>query len=185
MSRAGRIFEGVHAVSLAVWFAALAGAGLAAGVAFPAMKSLDPGLPGFSAYDGPHWLIAGGHVGRGAFSIAEKIVLVSAAAAVVSLAAAERAAPAERWRSLARWVLILTAGSLAVWQGLVQSPRMNRALDTYWSSARAGMNDEADQARRAFEAMHPSSRGLMTLAAACVLGAIAAGGLGASGRADA
>src|SRR5689334_8572235 len=64
MTRGRRIVESVHIAVLGVWAGALVLAGAAAAIVFPVMKSLDPKLPGFSKYDGPHWMLAGGQVGQ-------------------------------------------------------------------------------------------------------------------------
>lgn len=163
-----RTVEGIHAASLAVWLAALGGAGLAAAVVFPVMRELDPRLPDYASYAGEHWMIAAGHVGRRVFSIADRVQLVASALAVVSLAVATRLGLSSGVWLAIRWIAVGVAAGLAVYNGLVLAPRMDQNLLTYWAAAREGDQAKAAQYKAAFSAEHPHASMVLQIGAASV-----------------
>lgn len=169
MRKLERPVEAVHAAVLAVWFAGLVGAGLAAAVAFPQLKHLDARVPDFAAYPGEHWLIAGGHIGRVVFAVADRVQLGCSAAAVLTLAAATRGGwLSGAWAAL-RWAPLAAAAGLAVYFGLVLLPRMDHNVGAFWDAARAGDAAKAAQFRAAFDADHPTSSRTLQASAVCVL----------------
>jgi hypothetical protein len=175
MRRLEASVESLHAAALALWFAALVGAGLAAAVAFPEMKKLDPRLPEFGAYAGEHWMIAGGHVGRRVFALADRVQLIASAIAVLTLAGATRLRVASRPWVAVRWIGVGVAAGLAVYNGLVLAPRMDGNLVAYWDAARAGDEPQAAASKQAFSAEHPhASRVLMFAASGVLVGLVAA-----------
>lgn len=169
-----RVFETLHVLSLAIWLAAVVGAGLAAAVVFPVMKQLDPRLPEFAASPADHWLIAGGHVGRMVFGIADRVQPVCVVAAVVTLAAITRLRGVSRPWLAVRWTLVSAAGGLAITAGLWLSPRMDEKLLAYWDAARAGNLTEAASNKAAFDADHPKASRVLTMTAGAVLLAVGA-----------
>jgi hypothetical protein len=167
--------ESLHAAALALWFAALVGAGLAAAVAFPEMKRLDPRLPEFGAYAGEHWMIAGGHVGRRVFALADRVQLIASAVGVLTLAAVTRLRVASRPWMAVRWIGVGVAAGLAVYNGLMLAPRMDTNLVAYWEAARVGDEPRAARFKTAFSAEHPqASRVLSISAGGVLLGLVAA-----------
>lgn len=168
----GAAFETLHAVALAVWLAVVVGAGLAVAVVFPTMKELDPMVPGFAASPGDHWLIAGGHVGRTVFAIADRVQPVCVVVAVVALAGLTRMRCVGRAWLAARWALVGGAGVMAVVSGVWLSPRMDQNLVSFWDAARAGRAAEAAVFRSAFDSDHPKASTLLSATAGCVLLAI-------------
>mgnify|MGYP000934491492 CR=1 FL=1 len=106
--------EAMHAMALAMWLAALAGAGLAAAIAFPAMKSLQPSLPDFPGAVPDHWMIAGGHIGRPAFMIADRASLLAAALAVITLAIVTRLGRVHGAWLAVRWACVGIAASRGI-----------------------------------------------------------------------
>jgi hypothetical protein len=183
MRRLEASVESFHAAALAVWFAALVGAGLAAAVAFPEMKRLDPRLPEYGAYVGEHWMIAGGHVGRRVFALADRVQLIASAIGVLTLAAATRLRVASRPWIAVRWIGVGVAAGLAVYNGLILAPRMDENLVAYWDAARAGDVPKAAAYKAAFSAEHPHASRVLTFAASGVLaGIVAAAASRAPGR---
>lgn len=154
---------------LAVWFAGLVGAGLAAAVAFPQMKQLDVQVPDFAAYTGEHWMIAGGHIGRVVFAFADRVQLWCSAAAVLTLAAATRGGWLSGAWAAVRWVPLAASAVLAVYFGLVLLPRMDQNLVAFWGAARAGETAKAAEFKAAFDADHPTSSTTLKVSAVCVL----------------
>ena len=174
MNRLERTVEGAHAAALGVWLAVLVAAGLAAAVAFPVMKELQPRLPDYAAYEGEHWVIAAGHVGRRVFSIADRVQLVAAAAAVLSLAVLTRLRSSSGLWLAVRWLAVGTAAGLAIYNGLVLAPNMDDDLVAYWSAARAGDQVKADAFRAVFSAQHPHATRVLVIGVSGVLIALVA-----------
>lgn len=164
--------EAMHAMALSIWLAALAGAGLAAAIAFPSLKSLQPTLPGFPGMVPDHWMIAGGHVGRPAFMIADRASLLAAAVAVVTLAIVTRLGRVHGAWLAVRWVCVGGAASLAVFNGLFLAPRMDDHLVAYWEAAKAGDVERAARDRALFTADHPTASRILGISAMLVLGGI-------------
>lgn len=166
----------VHVVSLAIWLGGVVASGLAAAIIFPTMKSLDPRLPGYSAYAGDHWMLAAGKVAARIFHAIDIAQLVCAALAVLT-AGLLLGSRTVRPRPLApmAWLLGL-AGSLGVLGAalLWLRPRMDLNLAAYWQHAGAGQTDLAEAARQAFSADHPMASNLMAATALFVLLTLAA-----------
>ena len=59
MPRCAAAAEGLHLAALGAWLGAIVVSGAAAAIIFPTMRSLDPRMPEFGSYQGPHWMIAG------------------------------------------------------------------------------------------------------------------------------
>lgn len=164
--------EAMHAMALAMWLAALAGAGLAAAIAFPAMKSLQPSLPDFPGAVPDHWMIAGGHIGRPAFMIADRASLLAAALAVITLAIVTRLGRVHGAWLVVRWACVGSAASLAVFNGLFLAPRMDDHLVAYWDAAKQGDLERAARDRALFTADHPTASRILGISAVLVLGGI-------------
>lgn len=155
MSRIARVAEAFHALGITVWAIAVGGSALAAAVVFPQMKALAPSLPGYAAYTGDHWMIAAGHVGRKVFEISDWVELGASAVVVVALASLTRCGFVRGWWGALRWMGVGLAAGLAIYNGLVLAPRMDRSLVAYWEAARDGRNEEASAYREMFSAEHP------------------------------
>ncbi len=181
MNRLERTVEGAHAAGLGVWLAVLVAAGLAAAVAFPEMKELDPRLPDYAAYTGDHWMIAAGHIGRRVFSIADRVQLVAAAVSVLTLAIVTRLRLSTGpWLAL-RWIAVGVAAGLAIYNGLVLAPKMDADLLAYWSAAREGDQVKAAEHRAVFSAQHPQASRVLTIGAAGVFVAVVAAAVSRKG----
>ena len=160
MSTPSRIAAVVHILSLAIWAALILAAGLAAAVAFPTMKPLNPTLPEFSAYPHDHWLIAAGLVANRIFTITDTASIALAGIAILS-AFVLVTQPTPRERLL--WLLALAAAAITLAYSLaILRPRMDRNLIEFWTTARAGQVQTADAARHRFDDDHPTASRLIS-----------------------
>ncbi len=167
MSTPHRIAAVVHVLSLSIWAALILAAGLAAAVAFPTMKPLNPTLPDFAAYPHDHWLIAAGHIANRIFHFTDTASIALAAIAMLSALVLIRQ-PAPRVRVL--WLVTLAAAAITLVYSLaILRPRMDRNLDEFWTTARAGQVETADAARARFDADHPTASRLISAQLAFVL----------------
>jgi len=130
--------------------------GVAAAIAFPTMKTLDPSLPGFAAVP-DHWMIAAGRVMAPIFTI-------TVAGAVLAMALATLAWALQVLRAqfgvrvlLVRGVALLLTLAVAGHLQFALLPRMNANFATFLAAARAGDTNAALTARDAFDQDHPSS----------------------------
>jgi hypothetical protein len=175
MSRGRRICESIHIAVLGVWLGAILLAGAAAAVVFPLMKDLNPTLPRFAKYDGPHWLLAGGKVGQLVFFALDLVqfvcVLTAGATLVVSLV--WMGLPVRRWSTFLRIALLLALVGVLAYQFGVLAPDLQANLRSYWAAAEAGDNVSAAAFREAFDRGHPLATRLLGSTAAAVLASIA------------
>ncbi len=165
-----RIGETVHLTSLGMWTGALFGAGVAAAVAFPTMKSLDPTLGAYPDYSGEHWMLGAGRVAARVFLIADITQFACALLAVGGFVLA--VVTGDRARS---WLKFFRAGALGVafllvsYHLLIQGPRMDRDLRAYWDAAASGDNATAKVHQDAFAAQHGGASRIMTATFAATL----------------
>lgn len=177
MTRSRAAFETIHLTLLGIWAGAIAATGLAAAVAFPIMKRLDPSLPGFAGYPEDHWRIAAGQVMNPVFQgVATFGVLAGVVALLALVIVVVRVRP--RVRCGLVWVRVLaTSGALicvSISTALVQRP-MQTELAKFIDSARAGDVSAADGHREAFDRFHPVASNLMKLNLVLVVVAFGAG----------
>lgn len=173
MTRGRRIVEAVHVAVLGVWAGALVLGGAAAAIVFPVMKNLDPKLPTFAKYDGPHWMLAGGQVGQRVFFVLDVVqfacVILSGATLVLALV--KFGLNVRRVSTFVRVAVLLgLIGVLAYRLGFLE-PRMQEALKSYWAAAQAGDNEGAARFRAVFDGGHPIETTLMSV----TLGLVVAG----------
>lgn len=149
--------ELAHVAALGLWLGVLALAGAAAAIIFPTMKSLQPTLGAYAAFDGEHWKLAAGLVQARVFAVTDTICAVVAVVACVSLAIAWFRAEFGTWVGRARIVAVVVACIALGNQLFVLGPTMSQNVRRYWNEAAAGNNQVAEQARQAFEADHPAA----------------------------
>lgn len=165
-----------------VAFGVLAMTSLFAAVVFPLMRDLDPSLPAYAAYDGPHWSLAAGILAERLFEIGFIVVggaLAVCFGALLALWVGRRSGRAP----IARLALWTVTASVFTAQIAVLQPRMNDAASDYREAAAAGANETVTEARERFSALHPSASRLMggaTIAALALFATTAA----ATGRPD-
>jgi hypothetical protein len=176
MSRSRRITESVHIAALGVWLGALLLAGTAAAMTFPVLKDLNPSLPRFARYDGPHWLLAGGHVVQRVFLALDlaQFVCVVVAGATLTLALVRQGLSLRRGTTFVRIALLLALVAILSYRLGFLEPRMQGTLREYWAAAEAGNNAAAAGLKEAFDQGHPVERTLLTVTAGLVLASIIA-----------
>lgn len=178
-----RIGETLHLTALGVWAGALFGAGVAAAVAFPTMRDLDPTLGAYPAYTGEHWMLGAGRVAARVFLITDIAQFVCALLAIGGFALAVVAGPKHR-----SWALFFRAAALGVafllvsYHLLIQGPRMDRDLRAYWNAAAAGDNATAAVHQDAFAARHGGASRVMTATFAATLLTLVLGAWSLAGR---
>ena len=154
-----KILESVHVTAAGVWTGVLVMAGGSAAVLFPEMRSLEPRLPAYAAYEGEHWRLAAGIVQNEVFKIAD---VAQFALATVSLATilgmlVFGGLPTRRLSTALRIVVLCAAMSLTSYHLFILGPRMQASARVYWDAARAGDNTTAAGAQAAFNADHPTA----------------------------
>ena len=160
MNRTRAILETVHLAALGIWLGSIGIAGAAAAVAFPKMRELDPTLGAYTAYSGEHWPIAAGEVLFKVFQISDFVAIVCVALVAGSLLTAIVAGRLSvgRLSVKLRIALVLTMIVVQAWAMFVLIPRMDHNVGEYWSAARAGDPERADEYRVLFNNDHPTSR---------------------------
>jgi len=167
-----RLLATVIVSALAMASGLIAATGLAAAVAFPMMRDLDPALPGYEAV-GDHWMIAAGSVMAPIFTIAVTAAGVLIAAAGFAWAGQTVRGGVSVRALLARGLVILFALGVTGYTQFILLPRMNNSFDAYLEAARAGDTDVAACLRDNFDADHPAAS--RSLSAIVILSLLAAG----------
>ncbi len=162
----------VGQVAALAFAAGLIGAtGAAAAIAFPAVRDLDPAVPGLDAI-GDHWMIVAGSVMAPVFSI-----VVAAAGVAVAFATLLWVLQVLRGRSasralVTRGVALLLTLAVAGYTQIILIPRMDTNFAGFLAAARSGDEAETRRLRDAFDADHPtSSRSLGAVFALSLLSA--------------
>lgn len=164
----------VHVVALALWLGSVVGAGLAAAIIFPTVKSLDPALPAYSTYQDDHWMLLAGKVAARIF-VATDMIQIAAGGLALLAAGAVLVCGRAPWRRLTTlaWLAALAgATGVLAFQLLVLRPRMDANLHEYWRFAESGQTPQAETAREAFSVEHPLASNLMSATALLTLGAL-------------
>jgi hypothetical protein len=177
MKAGRRVVESVHTVALALWLGALVMTAVSAATLFPTMHRLEPELPAYAGYTGPHWLIAGGHIVQKMFWACDVVQFAGMLIAGVTFAAAIMwfGLSTRRVSTFVRVVLLLAlVGVLSYRLGFLE-PEMTQNLRAYWSAAAAGDNATAARFKKAFDAGHPIQSRMLGLTAGLVLAALIAG----------
>lgn len=165
-----------HVVALAVWLGAVGGSALSAAIIFPTMRTLDPRLPAYAAYEGEHWVLGAGRIAERIFRVADAAQVGAAAAAILTaLALVAMVRGSARSIFGAVWLLGLAGGSGVLGARLLWlGPRMDAALHRAWDAALAGDTPAAEAARGVFGSLHPAASNLMAATLVLVLIALVA-----------
>lgn len=180
MSPLRRAVESVHLATLGLWLGILVATGTAVAMIFPAMKALDPTLPTYAAFDRPHWTLAAGHVAERFFRASDGAQVALAGVAWLTLPIAGAFFGGHRLVPIVRIGLVAALSVSLAWQLLSLRPRMDLHLSAYRAAAMAGDSELAEEERAAFGALHPTATRGMTINAALVLLALAAGAFDAT-----
>ncbi len=168
-----RLCELAHAAALAVWFAAVVGAGLTAALVFPEMRSLEPTLGAYPEYGGEHWRLGAGRIAARGFLIADAVQLAAAIVAVATLVGTILLGlPARRVSTLLRVVFTGGAATLLAVLFFYLAPRMNAPLRGYWEAAAAGDTGRAERLAADFGAYHGAASNLYTALALLTLASL-------------
>lgn len=184
MTRVLRACESVHIIALAVWLGALVMGGVVAALVFPAMRALDPQLPEYAGYSGPHWRIAAGQFAARVFRASDVMQYVCAAVLLVALAGMWWFRPRDARAPWGRTALALVAWTLLGYHAFVLSPRMQPSMLRYWAAAKAGDIESAQMFQEAFESDHPAASRLLTATAVTVLLSLGGSAWYLAGRRD-
>ncbi|RNC81928.1 MAG: hypothetical protein ED559_09130 [Phycisphaera sp.] len=160
--------------------------GAAAAVIFPVVKTLDPTLPEYAAYTGPHWRLAAGHVASRIFLISDAvqlgcIIITGLTLGVIALSAEAWAKPIVTGL---RIISLLAAISLMTYSFAFLGPRMNTNMVNYWDAAKTGDNESALAHQQAFDKDHPTASRVMVGSFLCALLLNTSGAFAASGASN-
>ena len=180
-----RLLETVHLTFAGLWLGSLVMTGVAAAVIFPITRELNPQLPDFTEFTGPHWRIAAGTVAAKIFLISDAIQLGCIIICGLTLGAV--VITAEGWqRPIAtsiRLIALFCAVGLLTYSFAFLGPRMNTNMVNYWDAARAGENDAATSYQLAFDKDHPTATKVMIGSFLCALLVTSSGALSVAGAA--
>ncbi|MHC4130209.1 MAG: hypothetical protein ACYSWT_08530 [Planctomycetota bacterium] len=177
----------VYWLSLVVWLAALAAAGLCALYTFGTLGSTPLVLEQFATYPAPeHGKIAAGLVMADLFFTVDcvQFVAIPAALIMLGLQLTVLGLPARRPSNLIRLGCGVLAAGLFAYYAVAVAPPLNGALRAYWDAAAAGDLEAAGRGRDLVAAYHSTARVVLQLNLALVTGAVAASAvaLGPSAR---
>lgn len=181
MGKLPRICDSVLVVCSGVAFGVLGMTAVVAGVTFPRMKSLDPTLPGYERYDGPHWSLAAGWIAEAVFDVGFLITGLMVAGCILAVGALTVARPGGRTPVVRLALTVVLAGLFCTHVGWLQR-RMDRAAADYRDAAYQGENGAAAEAKASFDAMHPKASKLIGAATLSAFGLFAAAAWQAGSR---
>ncbi|MFI4892893.1 MAG: hypothetical protein ACIAQ0_05575 [Phycisphaerales bacterium JB058] len=184
MSPLRRLLETVHLTFVGLWMGSLAMAGAAAAIIFPTVRDLDPSLPAYAAFTGPHWKLAAGHVASRIFLVADAVALgcLIVSGLTLGLVAASKEPWRQAWTTGVRLVAFFGALSLLTYSFVFLGPRMNTNMVNYWEAAEAGNNEAALEYQAAFDKDHPTASTVMVSSFACVTLLMISGAFAATAR---
>lgn len=178
-----RLLETVHLTFAGLWLGSLVMTGVAAAVIFPVVRDLNPYLPDFAEYTGPHWRIAAGKVAAQIFLISDTIQLGCIIICGLTLGAI--VITVEGWqRPIAtsiRLIALFCAIGVMTYSFAFLGPRMNTNMVEYWAAAKAGDNEAAATFQAEFDKDHPTATKLMIGSFLCALLLTSSGALAAAG----
>lgn len=160
MSRTLRAASFTLTVSSGFAFGVLAMTGLFAALIFPTVRDLDPSLPAYVAYDGPHWSLAAGVVAERVFRVGLPVAGIAVLLALLAALVLTARRDTDRF-PVARLGLSVVCVALLAAQALWLQPRMNTAAEAYRDAAISGDNTTAQRAKAEFDAMHPTASRLL------------------------
>ena len=183
MANLARLCNTLLVICSGVVFGVLGMTAVVAAITFPRMKSMDPTLPGYGQYDGPHWSLAAGWIAEGVFDIGFVVAGIAIALCIIAvggLVALRRVSGVPIVRL--GLVVVLTA-LFCTHVGWLQR-RMDQAAEEYRSAAASGDNETAAEAKAQFDQLHPTAADLIGAAtfAGLALFAVAAWQAGAPRR---
>ena len=182
MTRHYRAGEASHLLALAVWLGALLMGGVVAALVFPAMEALDPQLPDYANYPGPHWRITAGQFAARVFRISDVIQYVCAAVVLAALAGMWWFRPPIFKPPWGRTAFALAAWTLLGYHAFVLEPRMHPNMTGYWAAAKAGDEHAAQMLHAAFDRDHPAATRNLVATAVVILVSLGGSAWSLTGR---
>ena len=167
----------VYWLSLVVWLAALAAAGLCAVHTFEKLQATPLVLERFATYPAQeHGTIAAGLVMADLFVTVDfvQFAVIPAALIMLGLQLTVFSLPARRPSNLIRLGCLVLAAGLFAYYAVAVAPPLNGALRVYWDAAAAGDLEAAGQGRDLVAAYHSTAHVVLQLNLALVTGAVAA-----------
>jgi hypothetical protein len=161
----------LHTAALGVWIGALGMIGAGAPLVFVTLRTLDPSLPEYQAYGGPHYLIAGGKIVHRLFAVCDGVQIACLVTAELTFLLTRRARA--RGAGLVRGGILAALAGLLAYRLLVLDPAIEPRLREYWDAARAGDTALAAAARATYDAGHRIENILFGITAALVVTALA------------
>jgi len=183
MSKLVRVCNTGLVVCSGIVFGVLGMTAVVAAVAFPRMKSMDPRIPDYEQYDGPHWSLAAGWIAEGVFDIGFLIAGLAIAGCIIAvgwLVYLRKQAGTPIWRL---GLAVVLAALFCTHIGWLQR-EMDEAAQSYRGAAAAGRNPEAHEAKARFDALHPVASKLIGAATLAGLALFLTSAWAASGRGD-
>lgn len=168
-----RVLNTIHTACLAAASGVIIATGVAAAVAFPTMRDLNPRLADLATID-DHWMIAAGSVMAQVFLVTAVIVGGAIGVALIAftmqlLLASRRAFGA----TVVRFVAIAALVAVFTHYAAILLPDMNRTFDAFVAAGRANDIEQAAKLRREFDELHPlASRELGAIAVLALAAAL-------------
>jgi len=178
VNRIRAISETVHLSALGVWLGALGLTGVAAAMAFPVMRDLEPTLGAYDAFPREHWPIAAGEIMIRVFQISDLVAVVCCTLAAGSLGLSLIAGKLSLGRFWSRLRILLVVGLVAIqsWAVFALAPRMAHNAGEFWAAAKSGDVERAGEYRMRFGADHPTARRVSQTLVVVILATIVAAG---------
>lgn len=178
-----RLTETIHLLGAAVWLCGLVMGGVVAAIIFRTTPELEPRLGLFEGYEGDHANLLAGYIQNKVFLAGDVIQFSGAVLCLGSLVVliAVFKHPVRRVLGAIRTVSVLSAITLLSYSLLLLSPRMAQNLETFYRHASAGETTQADEARGAFLADHPTATRTHSALAALVFVVLLSGAWSVTG----
>ncbi|GIW73569.1 MAG: hypothetical protein KatS3mg103_0091 [Phycisphaerales bacterium] len=166
--------EAIQAAAWAAWSAALLVTGATAYFIFTLLKELDPSLPGYAQYQGPHWRLLGGYVAERLFLGADVVgfLAVCLGGGTFALGCWKGRPQPRTWTAASRAVLILAMIGLTTYRFAMLQPQMQQAVTAYRVAAIQGQTEAAQTHQRAYDALHRKASNALVASLGLSLGAL-------------
>jgi hypothetical protein len=157
----------IFIASTCAWIVTILMSGLAAGLIFPSLKQLDPGIPSIGVVREMHWKILAGYPAQKIFNVCQSVEYVLC---IVSIFAAIFAPRSQRKSAitLVRWTCHLAAAGLLIWIGAKLIAPMNELFTALRAAATAGDAARTMELDTTFGGIHAKATPAMGTMAALV-----------------
>jgi hypothetical protein len=161
-----RIAQIIHLLALSIWLGSVAMSGVVAAIVFPLMRTLDPTLASYSAYEGDHSLLAAGRIASKVFFTVDAIQFVCGSLALATLLIMVISGYSlNTMARVLRMIVLCTTLALLSYHLFFFMNGLQETLQGYWHFAEIGETAQADSFKDRFLESHS--------AASRILGALA------------